>query len=171
MHKIEFKNHAAFKIKVKPRQTLNIKLLEQQQQQQHYNTNNNKTQRSIVEFNDTTHLFDDFNLNNENQLTNAIKISNDNEKAYFINSKNGFRPSNTKKINQLSQRSKLNDLNEDILRLEEFTQDMLENKFIKNEKSKLDSSQIGDLKLKAPRGRMSNETGNVVLNFDFFDLK
>ena len=47
---------------------------------------------------------------------------------------------------------------------------MLENKFIENEKSKLDSSQIGDLKLKAPRGRMSNEAGNEVLNFDF-DLK
>jgi hypothetical protein len=63
-------------------------------------------------------------------------------------------------------------LNEDILRLEEFTQDMRENKFIvENEKSKLDSSQIGNLKLKAPRGRIvSNEVGNVVLNFDF-DLK
>jgi len=66
----------------------------------------------------------------------------------------------------------LNDLNEDIVRLEEFTQDMLENKFIvENEKSKLDSSQIGYLKLKAPRGRIvSNEAGNEVLNFDF-DLK
>jgi hypothetical protein len=66
----------------------------------------------------------------------------------------------------------LNDLNEDILRLEELTQDMLENKFIvENEKSKLDSSQIGNLKLKAPRGRIvSNEAGNEVLNFDF-DLK
>jgi len=65
-----------------------------------------------------------------------------------------------------------NDLNEDILRLEEFTQDMLENKFIvENEKSKLDSSQIGNLKLKAPRGRIvSNEAGNEVLDFDF-DLK
>ena len=65
-----------------------------------------------------------------------------------------------------------NDLNEDILRLEEFTQDMRENKFIvENEKSKLDSSQIGYLKLKAPRGRIvSNEAGNVILDFDF-DLK
>ena len=71
---------------------------------------------------------------------------------------------------ETNDRQTLNDLNEDILRLEEFTQDMLENKFIKNEKSKLDSSQIGDLKLKAPRGRKRNEAGNVVLNFDF-DLK
>jgi hypothetical protein len=70
----------------------------------------------------------------------------------------------------------LNDLNEDILRLEEFTQDMLENKFMKNDKFKLDSSQIGDLKLKAPRGRLSNQMDvhiapvvnvpNVGLNFD-----
>jgi protein-arginine kinase activator protein McsA len=70
----------------------------------------------------------------------------------------------------------LNDLNEDILRLEEFTQEMLENKFKKNDKFKLDSSQIGDLTLKAPRGRLSNEAvhqvapvvnvPNVNLNFD-----
>ena len=80
----------------------------------------------------------------------------------------------------------LNNLNEDILRLEEFTQDMQENKFIVNEKCKLDSSQIGDLILKAPRGRMSSEAviaapvsnvpyvprvinvPNVFLNFDDF---
>jgi len=55
----------------------------------------------------------------------------------------------------------LNDLNEDIFRLEEFTQDMQENKFIVNAKYKLDSSQIGDLILKAPRGRMSSEAVNV----------
>jgi hypothetical protein len=73
---------------------------------------------------------------------------------------------------ETSDMQTLNDLNEDILRLEEFTQDMRENKFIvENEKSKLDSSQIGNLKLKAPRGRIvSNEAGNEVLNFDF-DLK
>ena len=50
----------------------------------------------------------------------------------------------------------LNDLNEDIIRLEEFKQDMLMNKFIKNETFKLDFSLRGDLKLKAPRGRVSN---------------
>jgi chromosome segregation ATPase len=55
---------------------------------------------------------------------------------------------------ETSDMQTLNDLNEDILRLEEFMQDMRENKFIVNAKYKLDSSQIGHLKLKAPRGRI-----------------
>ena len=88
-------------------------------------------------------------------------------------------------VSQLKDKEKkdiqtLNDLNGDILRLEEFTQDMLENKFKKNDKFKLDSSQIGDLKLNAPRGRMSNDAvdvapavnvPNVILNFDEIKLK
>ena len=57
----------------------------------------------------------------------------------------------------------LNDLNEDIIRLEEFKQDMLMNKFIKNETFKLDFSLKGDLKLNAPRGRVSNAGVNATV--------
>ena len=57
----------------------------------------------------------------------------------------------------------LNDLNEDIIRLEEFKQDMLMNTFIKNETLKLDFSLRGDLKLNAPRGRVSNAGVNATV--------
>ena len=45
------------------------------------------------------------------------------------------------------------DLNEDIRRLEEYKEDMRKNKFDKNETFKIQSSQLGELKLNIVRGR------------------
>ena len=71
----------------------------------------------------------------------------------------------------------LQDLNKDIKRLEEYREDMRKNKFDKNDTFKMQSSQIGELKLKRIRGRINNtvqvinapsvvNVPNVSLKFD-----
>ena len=71
----------------------------------------------------------------------------------------------------------LQDLNEDMKRLDEYKEDMRKNKFEKNQTFKIQSSQIGELKLNRIRGRINNNVkiinappvvnvSNVNLKFD-----
>ena len=60
------------------------------------------------------------------------------------------------KEKETNDKRTLQDLNEDMKRLEEYKEDMCKNKFDKNETFKIQSSQIGELKLNGVRGRKNN---------------